>query len=130
MYVLSSACWIAYGWAVEMLSSLTKNLPARVDAQRPPAFATARNPREKARAAGLHPDHWYAVEYDASVPAGRVIEVKFWGRSIAVFRGTDGALRALENRCAHRHLKLSIGQVTGCTLTCAYHGWSYDSEGH
>jgi phenylpropionate dioxygenase-like ring-hydroxylating dioxygenase large terminal subunit len=89
----------------------------------------ARNPREKARAAGLHPDYWYAVEYDARVPRGRVVEVKFWDRSIAVFRGTDGALRALENRCAHRHVKLSIGQVTGCTLTCAYHGWTYDTEG-
>jgi phenylpropionate dioxygenase-like ring-hydroxylating dioxygenase large terminal subunit len=63
------------------------------------------------------------------VPVGRVIEVKFWGRSIAVFRGSDGQLRALENRCAHRHVKLSIGQVTACSLTCAYHGWSYDGDG-
>jgi phenylpropionate dioxygenase-like ring-hydroxylating dioxygenase large terminal subunit len=55
--------------------------------------------------------------------------VKFWGRSIAVYRGQDGAVRALEDRCAHRHVKLSIGQVTGCALTCAYHGWSYDGEG-
>jgi len=95
----------------------------------PPPFSTARNPREQARTAGLHPDHWYAVEYDARVPVGRVVEVKFWGRSIAVFRGNDGVLRALEDRCAHRHVKLSIGQVTGCALTCVYHGWSYDGEG-
>ena len=26
-------------------------------------------------------------------------------------------------------MKLSIGQVTGCTLTCAYHGWTYDADG-
>jgi nitrite reductase/ring-hydroxylating ferredoxin subunit len=99
-------------------------------ARRPPAFSGARNPREKARAAGMHPDYWYAVEYDKELPPGRVVEVKFWGASIAVFRGADGALRALENRCAHRHVKLSIGQVTGCTLTCAYHGWTYDADGH
>jgi phenylpropionate dioxygenase-like ring-hydroxylating dioxygenase large terminal subunit len=107
-----------------------KSLPAGANERRPPSFDEARNPREKARAAGLHPDHWYAVEYDARVAPGRVVEVKFWGRSIALFRGADGGLRALENRCAHRQVKLSIGQVTGCTLTCAYHGWSYDSEGH
>jgi phenylpropionate dioxygenase-like ring-hydroxylating dioxygenase large terminal subunit len=106
-----------------------KSLPARPDAQRPPPFSAAQNQREKARVAGLHPDYWYAVEYDARVPPGRVVEMKFWGHSIAVFRGTDGTLRALENRCAHRHLKLSIGQVTGCTLTCAYHGWTYDADG-
>lgn len=95
----------------------------------PPSFAAARNLRQKSRAAGMHPDHWYAVEYDRQVPPGRVIEVKFWGKSIALFRGTDGKPRAVENRCAHRHIKLSLGQVTGCTLTCAYHGWTYDEDG-
>jgi phenylpropionate dioxygenase-like ring-hydroxylating dioxygenase large terminal subunit len=105
------------------------SLPTGLDVQGPPQFSGARNQREKARAAGLHPDHWYAVEYDATVPPGRVVEVKFWGCSVAVFRGADGSLRAIENRCAHRHVKLSIGQVTGCTLTCAYHGWTYDADG-
>ena len=38
----------------------------------------------------MHPDYWYAVEYDARGAAGRVVEIKFWGRSIAVFRGADG----------------------------------------
>ena len=106
-----------------------RNALAGADLSWPPLFSQARNPRERARTAGLHPDHWYAVEYDLRVPVGRVIEVKFWGRSIAVFRGTDGTLRALDNRCAHRQVKLSIGQVTDCALTCAYHGWSYDGEG-
>jgi 4beta-methylsterol monooxygenase len=93
------------------------------------AYAAARSYRQKARAAGLHPDHWYAVEYDALIPRQGVVEVKFWGRSIAVFRGDDGKLRAIENRCAHRQVKLSLGEVTGCRLTCAYHGWSYDEDG-
>lgn len=95
----------------------------------PPSFAAARNLRQKARAAGMHPDHWYAVAYDREVPPGGVVPVKFWGKAIALFRGRDGALRAVEDRCAHRHLKLSIGHVTGCTLTCIYHGWSYDGDG-
>lgn len=106
-----------------------KSLPAAADGRRPPSFSGARNQREKARAAGMHPDYWYAVEYDERLAVGRVIEVKFWGSSIALFRGADGVVRALENRCAHRHVRLSIGQVTGCTLTCAYHGWTYDAEG-
>ena len=91
--------------------------------------AEPRGRRERVRAAGLDPDYWYAVEYDRAVRPGQVVEVKFWGESIALFRGDDGELRALENRCAHRQLKLSLGAVTGCTLTCAYHGWSYDGTG-
>jgi phenylpropionate dioxygenase-like ring-hydroxylating dioxygenase large terminal subunit len=94
-----------------------------------PGFAEASNRRQQARAAGLHPDHWYPVERDAAVRRGSVREVMFQGRSIALFRGADGQLAALENRCAHRQLKLSLGTVEGCQLTCPYHGWSYDGSG-
>lgn len=95
----------------------------------PPDFAEARNPRQKVRAAGLDPDYWYAVEYDRAVTPGQVVEIRFWKTSIALYRGQDGALRALENRCAHRQLKLSSGDVDGCNLVCAYHGWAYDDQG-
>jgi 4beta-methylsterol monooxygenase len=95
----------------------------------PPTFEQARNHRQRVRAAGLSPDYWYPVEWDASVKRGQAIDVTFWNESIAVFRGQDGALRAIENRCAHRQLKLSLGVVGDCTLTCAYHGWKYDGDG-
>jgi phenylpropionate dioxygenase-like ring-hydroxylating dioxygenase large terminal subunit len=95
----------------------------------PPAFGEARNQRQKARAAGLHPDYWYAVEYDRAVRRGRAVEVRFWNESIVLYRGDNTQLYALENRCAHRQLKLSFGRVDGCNLTCAYHGWSYDGAG-
>jgi phenylpropionate dioxygenase-like ring-hydroxylating dioxygenase large terminal subunit len=95
----------------------------------PPAFADARNLRQRVRAAGLDPNHWYAVEYDRAIRPGQVLATRFWGQPIALYRGTDGRLRALEDRCAHRQLQLSLGEVTGCTLTCAYHGWSYAEDG-
>ena len=94
----------------------------------PPTFEQAKNHRQKVRAAGLSPDYWYPVEWDRRVKPGQVIDVSFWGRSIAVFRGKDGSLNAVENRCAHRQLKLSLGVVGDCTLTCAYHGWMYDGD--
>ncbi len=96
----------------------------------PPSFHEAKNRRQKARAAGLDPNYWYAVELSSRVKRGQVIEAMFWGRSIAVFRGADGRLRAMENRCAHRQLKLSEGVVQDCKLVCQYHGWQYDGDGH
>jgi phenylpropionate dioxygenase-like ring-hydroxylating dioxygenase large terminal subunit len=95
----------------------------------PPDFHEAANRRQKARAAGLSPDYWYAVEYDHAVRPGRVVEVRFWNTSIALFRGRDGRLAAIENRCAHRQLKLTLGEVEGCHLVCIYHGWAYDTAG-
>jgi phenylpropionate dioxygenase-like ring-hydroxylating dioxygenase large terminal subunit len=95
----------------------------------PPTFEQAKNHRQRVRAAGLSPDYWYPVEWDRNVKPGQVIDVTFWNLSIAVFRGKNGTLHAIENRCAHRQLKLSLGQVGDCTLTCAYHGWMYDGAG-
>ena len=95
----------------------------------PPSFTEARNRHQQVRAAGLHPDYWYPVEYGDRVRRGQIVEARFWGRSIAVYRGADGRVRALENRCAHRQLPLSLGDVSGCGLTCAYHGWTYGEDG-
>ncbi|MCS6912752.1 MAG: Rieske 2Fe-2S domain-containing protein [Myxococcales bacterium] len=96
---------------------------------RPPTFLEARGLRQQARTAGLHPDYWYAVEHSHALRRGQVQEVRFWGRSFALYRGQDGVVRALENRCAHRRLKLSHGEVQGCNLTCIYHGWTYAPDG-
>lgn len=106
-----------------------KLITLRTPRSGPPTFEEAKNRRQKVRAAGMHPDYWYPVEWTERLKKGKAIEVKFWNRSIALYRGEDGVARALENRCAHRQLKLSHGQVTGCTLTCTYHGWQYDGAG-
>jgi len=58
-----------------------------------------------------------------------VIQVKFWHRAVAVFRDAEGGLHAVEDRCAHRQLELSAGNVVGNRLVCPYHGWSYNGQG-
>lgn len=95
----------------------------------PPPFETARNSRQRARAAGLDPDRWYVVEEERAIKPGQVKEVVFWNTSIALFRGQDGSWSAVQNRCPHRHLKLTHGVVDGCRLRCAYHGWAFDRDG-
>jgi 4beta-methylsterol monooxygenase len=95
----------------------------------PPTFEEARNKRQKVRAAGLDPNHWYAVEHDRALAKSQVIEVKFWGTSVAVFRDDKGTVHAIEDRCAHRQLKLSMGNVENGRLVCSYHGWEYDGDG-
>jgi hypothetical protein len=108
---------------------VSKLVTLRAPRSGPPSFEEAKNRRQKVRAAGMHPDYWYPVEWTERLKKGKAIEARFWNRSIALYRGDDGRARALENRCAHRQLKLSHGQVTGCNLTCTYHGWQYDGSG-
>ena len=92
-------------------------------------FAAAQTLRQKAFACGLDPAYWYAVEWDRSLRPGTVREVTFQDATVALYRTEQGELHAIENRCAHRQVKLSHGQVRGCELACAYHGWSYGPDG-
>lgn len=93
------------------------------------SFAEVNAARHKARLAGMNPNYWYPLEWSDRVAVGEVAETRFWGQSIAVFRGADGRARALENRCAHRQIKLTMGHVRQCNLVCLYHGWTYDERG-
>ncbi len=95
----------------------------------PPRFEDANNRRAQVRAAGLDPNYWYAVEHDSAIKRGQIIEARFWGVSVAVYRDEDGRLHALENRCAHRHLPLTEGIVKGRQVVCQYHGWAYNGAG-
>ncbi|WP_116209409.1 aromatic ring-hydroxylating oxygenase subunit alpha [Streptomyces olivoreticuli] len=95
----------------------------------PPGFGQARGRRQKVLATGMDPDYWYPVEYDRGLHPGKALATSFWGHPIVVWRGRDGLLRALEDRCAHRQLRLSAGVVNGCHLTCEYHGWTYGGDG-
>lgn len=94
-----------------------------------PTFAEGKSKRQKQRAAGLHPDYWYPALWSHELPKGAVREVTFWKKSLAIYRGADGKARAVENRCAHRQLKLSMGVVEDCRLVCSYHGWKYEDSG-
>ncbi|MFI8836990.1 Rieske 2Fe-2S domain-containing protein [Streptomyces afghaniensis] len=81
------------------------------------------------RRVGAHPDHWYPVALSRRVRAERVLAATFAGERIALFRGKSGEVHALEDRCAHRQVPLSMGVVEGETLRCRYHAWAYRGDG-
>jgi phenylpropionate dioxygenase-like ring-hydroxylating dioxygenase large terminal subunit len=73
--------------------------------------------------------YWHPVLESARLPASRAVAVKIAGNSIALFRGSDAGPAAIEDKCAHRRMKLSLGQVQGGRLVCPYHGWSFQPDG-
>jgi len=54
---------------------------------------------------------------------GKSVEVN--GRKIALFN-VDGKFYALDDMCTHRGGPLHEGQVDGTTVTCAWHGATFD----
>jgi len=76
-----------------------------------------------------HPDHWYPLAWSDELAAGKTLGRRLMGEPVVLYRGASGNVFALEDRCAHRQVPLSIGVVDGDVLKCGYHGWAYDCSG-
>jgi len=48
---------------------------------------------------------------------------------VVLYRGAGGETVALEDRCCHRQLPLSMGRVQGDRLQCGYHGLTFRPDG-
>ncbi len=73
-------------------------------------------------------DHWYVLCTSAELrrkPLSRTL----MGVPIVLFRDGDGSAGALLDRCPHRNVPLSLGQVEAGELECGYHGWRFDGRG-
>ena len=87
--------------------------------------ASSRSPQTQ-----VHPRNcWYSVATSQEVgrePLGRrVLET-----GVVLFRTTDGAAVALEDRCAHRPYPLSLGRIDGDRIVSGYTGFVYDARGY
>jgi len=48
---------------------------------------------------------------------------------VVLFRTESGHVAALEDRCPHRFVPLSLGKVVGENIQCGYHGAQFDKNG-
>jgi len=71
---------------------------------------------------------WYVAAWSEEVgdkPLGR----KLLDRPIVFYRQADGTPVAMDDRCPHRFVRLSGGEVRGDEIMCPYHGLTFDSAG-
>lgn len=77
-------------------------------------------------------EYWYPACLSKELRHNDARPVTLVGDNLVLFRDADGLPRALENRCPHRSAMLSLGQVGAFapgTLTCRYHGMTFDGSG-
>jgi phenylpropionate dioxygenase-like ring-hydroxylating dioxygenase large terminal subunit len=79
--------------------------------------------------AGGYPlDCWYLAATSAEV-AAELSSRRLVGRQVLLYRKGDGGVVALDDRCAHRALPLSMGRLVDDRVVCRYHGFAYDGTG-
>jgi vanillate O-demethylase monooxygenase subunit len=73
-------------------------------------------------------NRWWVAGFSwelAEAPLARV----YLGHAVVLFRLADGGVSALEDRCCHKELPLSLGTVETRGLRCGYHGLLFDGRG-
>lgn len=74
-------------------------------------------------------NQWYVVLESKQVKAGKLLGVKRLDKSLVFYREPDGTVVCMEDKCSHRGVKLSIGQLSENCVTCPFHGFEFNSQG-
>ena len=75
---------------------------------------------------------WNYVGHDSQLPKpGDYITYELAGRPLIVVRHTDGSVKVLMNRCAHKGSQLVSAECgnTGKFFRCPYHAWTFKTDG-
>jgi benzoate/toluate 1,2-dioxygenase alpha subunit len=75
---------------------------------------------------------WIYVGHASQVPqAGDFVTLNIAAKPLILVRHTDGSVRVLMNRCAHKGTKVvyDFAGNTGKTFRCPYHAWTYRTDG-
>ena len=71
---------------------------------------------------------WYVAAHAHELEDGMAART-IAGEPVVMFRKESGEVAALEDRCPHRFVPLSMGKRVGDTLQCGYHGLRFDATG-
>ena len=78
---------------------------------------------------GLFSESWFPICLSAELPAGKILGVDFLDGRVVAYRGENGEARVMSAYCAHVGADLSVGDIQGDTIRCAFHHWRYDGNG-
>jgi phenylpropionate dioxygenase-like ring-hydroxylating dioxygenase large terminal subunit len=57
------------------------------------------------------------------------VGIRLFSEPIVLWRDGEGRAQAVYDRCPHRGVALSLGQVEDGAIACAYHGWRFGGDG-
>jgi len=70
---------------------------------------------------------WWPVALSEEITSQSPTPRRCGDQEFVLFRDHKGVAHALEDRCAHRRVPLSLGRITETgALQCGYHGWCFD----
>jgi phenylpropionate dioxygenase-like ring-hydroxylating dioxygenase large terminal subunit len=101
------------------------------------AIGEARIPRRRQLGAslpregdnGLFSESWFPICLSRDLPPGKILGIDFLDGRVVAFRGLSGEVRVMSAYCAHVGADLSVGDIQGDEIRCAFHHWRYNANG-
>ena len=75
------------------------------------------------------PNQWYVILESNEVKSGKPIGLTRFGEPLVAWRDSRGAVSVMRDRCPHRGVALSVGDIRGDCLECPFHGFQFDTSG-
>ncbi|RJF92291.1 aromatic ring-hydroxylating dioxygenase subunit alpha [Noviherbaspirillum saxi] len=72
---------------------------------------------------------WYVAAWNYEVTGKALFKCSIINQPIVIYVKDDGQYVAMEDRCCHRALPLSMGRLEGNDLRCMYHGLKFAPTG-
>jgi nitrite reductase/ring-hydroxylating ferredoxin subunit len=76
------------------------------------------------------PSGWFLVAESASIGAGDVVPLRWFGRDLVAYRTESGRAVVVDAHCPHMGAHLGYGgSVEGESIRCPFHCWRFDADG-
>lgn len=72
---------------------------------------------------------WHVVARSEAIQPGTLTKARLLGIDLVIWRNTDAQILVWQDRCPHRSVQLSQGQIVNDTFVCAYHGLVFNDAG-
>ena len=74
-------------------------------------------------------NQWYVILDSNELKKKKPLRVKRMNEYLALWRNVNNAVCCIADKCCHRGVSLSCGQIVDGKLECPFHGFIYDKSG-
>ncbi len=74
-------------------------------------------------------NQWYAILESNEVKKGKPVGVTRMAEKLVCWRDRSGKVTVMADKCPHRGVALSIGEIKEDCIQCPFHGFEFDTSG-